>query len=539
MRAAIYARYSSSRQLERSIEDQIALCRDFVAAQGWTVVRTFTDHAISGGAMANRPGLIELLTNARAGGFDLVVAEALDRLSRDQEDVAGLFKRLQHAGIEIVTASEGEISEIEIGFKGTMNALFSKDLGDKVRRGQRGRVTAARVPGGLSYGYQVVRSLRPDGELERGLRGIDNDQADIVRRIFAEYVSGKSPRAIAHDLNRDGVPSPRGGTWTASTINGNRARRSGILWNEAYLGRVVWNRIRMVKDPDTGRRLSRPNTPDKVVSVEAPNLRIIDDDIWAKAQALKARVGEYRRPRRRPKRLLSGLVRCGACGGGYTVKDRNRLACSAHREKGTCDNGATVLIDDLERRVLEGLRERLLAPDVVKEYLREYRKGAKMRKTEAAKRTATMRQRLADLNDQIERFVDAIGAGTDTPAVRERLAALEEEKRKIEAEFETAPEARVVDLHPGLADDYRRRVEGLQSALNADDDSRREAGAILRSLIDRIEIVPGERRGKHEAHLHGRLAAVIGLAEGKAPSQPDLGVWMVAGEGLEPPTRGL
>ena len=295
----------------------------------------------------------------------------------------------------------------------------------------------------------------------------------------------------------------------------------------------------MVRNPDTGRRLSRPNDAGEVIVVEAPELRIIDDETWAKAQALKSRVGEHARPRRRPKRLLSGLVRCGVCHGGYTVKDRKHWACSAHREKGTCDNGTTVMIDDLERRVLEGLRERLLAPDVVAEFVRAYREGANARKVGAARRTAGIRRRLKDITEEIERLVDTICAGTDTPASRARLVALEEEKPTLEAELAAMPEDRVVDLHPGLADDYCRRVKELQAALNADDDSRREAGTILRSLIDRIEILPGDGRGKHEAHLYGRLAAVIGLAEGKAPDQPDLGVWMVAGEGLEPPTRGL
>ena len=203
MRAALYARYSSDKQSDRSIDDQLELCRDLVAARGWTVICTFTDHAISGAASVNRPGLLDLQRAADTGAVDVVVAEALDRLSRDQEGMAGLYKRLTFAGAVIVTVSEGEISELHIGLKGTMNALFLKDLADKVRRGQRGRVAAARAPGGLSYGYAMVRSIEPDGDFERGLRRVDEEQATIVRRIYAEYISGKSPRAIAHDLNHE------------------------------------------------------------------------------------------------------------------------------------------------------------------------------------------------------------------------------------------------------------------------------------------------------------------------------------------------
>src|SRR3546814_14246640 len=83
------------------------------------------------GASALRPGYQKLLEDARGGAFDVVVAEALDRLSRDQEDVAALYKRLNFAGVTIVTLAEGEISELHVGLKGTMNALFLKDLAQR------------------------------------------------------------------------------------------------------------------------------------------------------------------------------------------------------------------------------------------------------------------------------------------------------------------------------------------------------------------------------------------------------------------------
>src|SRR6185436_12708224 len=142
--------------------------------------------------------------------FDVVVSEALDRLSRDQEDIAGLFKRLGHFDVRIHTLSEGDISELHVGLKGTMNALFLKDLAARVRRGQRGRAEARRAAGGLSYGYRLVREIGADGEIERGKREIDPDQAAVIRRIFEDYIAGRSPRAIAASLNQEGIPSPRG-----------------------------------------------------------------------------------------------------------------------------------------------------------------------------------------------------------------------------------------------------------------------------------------------------------------------------------------
>ena len=114
MRAVIYARYSSQNQREDSIEDQVRLCRGFVESQGWTYLHAYTDRAVSG-ASPMRSGYQKLLEDARAGEFDVVVAEALDRLSRDQEDIAGLYKRLSFSGIKIVTLAEGEISDLHVG----------------------------------------------------------------------------------------------------------------------------------------------------------------------------------------------------------------------------------------------------------------------------------------------------------------------------------------------------------------------------------------------------------------------------------------
>ena len=143
-RAAIYARYSSDSQREASIDDQIRLCREFVGRHDWTLVQTFHDAALSG-ATSFRPGYQALVEAANQGQFDVVVAESLDRLSRDQADVAALFKRLKFAGIRIVTLADGDVTELHVGLKDTMNALFLQDLAQKTHRGQRGRIEAGKT----------------------------------------------------------------------------------------------------------------------------------------------------------------------------------------------------------------------------------------------------------------------------------------------------------------------------------------------------------------------------------------------------------
>src|SRR5205809_4444533 len=129
MRAALYARYSTDLQREASIEDQVRVCRQRIEQEGWQLAATYSD-AASSGASRLRPGYQKLLEDARAGEFDVVVSEALDRLSRDQEDVAALYKHLSFAGVKLVTTAEGEINELHVGLKGTMNALYLKDLAE-------------------------------------------------------------------------------------------------------------------------------------------------------------------------------------------------------------------------------------------------------------------------------------------------------------------------------------------------------------------------------------------------------------------------
>jgi DNA invertase Pin-like site-specific DNA recombinase len=123
LKVAIYARYSSDNQRDASIADQLRVCRDFASRRGWMVVHEFTDHAISGATLL-RSGFQALMRDALNQRFDIVLAEALDRFSRDQEDTAGLFKRLTFAGVNIVTLAEGDITHLHVGLKGTMNALF-------------------------------------------------------------------------------------------------------------------------------------------------------------------------------------------------------------------------------------------------------------------------------------------------------------------------------------------------------------------------------------------------------------------------------
>ena len=549
-RIAIYARYSTDMQSEASIEDQVRLCSERASKEGWRVVQSYTDHGISGANMM-RPGIQALMQDAQDGKFDLVIAEALDRLSRDQEDIAGIHKRLSFAGVQILTLSEGEISHLHIGLKGTMNALFLKDLADKTRRGLRGRVEAGKSGGGKCYGYDVVKKFDAGGEPIRGERTINDAQANTVRDIFRQYAAGVSPRKIATDLNKRGIQSLSGKGWTQSTINGNRDRGTGVLNNELYIGRLVWNRLRYIKDPDTGKRVSRLNPESDWIIHEVPDLAIVDDELW---QAVKDRQKGLTRKqsksaednlwdRRRPKYLFSGLMACGECSGGFSKISKDHFGCSTARNKGTCSNRRSIRRDLLEDTVLNGLQHHLMDPELAALFAEEY--VAHLNKLRIERNTSIegWKAEWERADKELDKLVDAICDGTPASKVKDRMWELEHRKEELDRLINTTNEAPAY-IHPNMGKRYREQVTELVATLN-DDNRRTEAANMLRGLIDKIVLSPDKDSDKGVViDLQGALAGILSLCSdgknaGKVNKADIQQVVLVAGAGFEPATFRL
>src|SRR5262249_12999644 len=140
-----------------------------------------------------------------------------------------------------------------------------------------------KLPGGKAYGYDIVAETT-------GERCINGGEAAIVRRIFAEFAAGRSPRTIAKQLNADKIAGPGERPWGDTTIRGQADRGTGILNNALYIGRLEWNRCSYVKDPRTGKRVARPNPPDRWEIVEVPHLRIIDEASWNRVKARQQKI---------------------------------------------------------------------------------------------------------------------------------------------------------------------------------------------------------------------------------------------------------
>ena len=551
IRAIIYARYSTDLQSEASVEDQVRLCQAYAEREGWRIIDTYADRGISGASLL-RPGYQAMMELARNGEVDVIVAESLDRLSRDQEETAALFKRLRFFGVELITVSEGQITELHVGLKGTMNALYLKDLAMKTHRGLEGRVREGRSGGGISFGYTVVDERDGRGDLVRGGRRIDEGQANVVRRIFRNFADGLSPKSIAHSLNEERVPGPAGNAWGPSTIYGNWRRATGILNNELYVGRLVWNRLRYVKDPTTGKRVSKPNPPEALIVKEVPDLRIIDDELW---QRVKDRQESTRKTvtatnrgvrserARRPAYLLSGLLTCGVCGGGFSKISRDHYGCSRARNQGTCDNRLSIRRDVVEARVLDGLRQHLMQPEAVKLFVEAFNTEMAHLWSERHGQRLAQEQELARLQTRIDKTVDAIIDGNRSQEIKDRLAQQEARKAELSAAL-ADPAEPMPALHPGIADAYARKVDNLAAALN-NPAIRQEASEAIRTLIQEVRLIPGG--GTLQIELFGELAALLALCtrhtrehpRGDARVLDDVQVTLVAGAGFEPATFRL
>ncbi len=538
MRAVAYCRFSSENQSAASIPDQIRLCRDFVDRQEWTYLDAYTDRAMSG-ASALGPGYQQLIADARSKRFEVVVAEALDRLSRDQADVANLYKLLNFLGIKLVTVAEGEISELHVGLRGAMNALFLRDLAQKVHRGLEGRVQLGRSGGGLCYGYEVIREVDARGEPVCGGRTINKVEAAVVRRIFREFAAGRSPRTIALQLNKEGVAGPHGRPWGPSTIYGDWRRGTGLLNNDLYIGQLIWNRQHFIKDPYTGQRQARPNPRDEWIMQEVPELRIVDDALWNEVKARQKHIrhdlthdgaGIRSERARRPAYLLSSLIKCGVCRGGFSKVSAHHYGCSNARNRGTCGNLLTIRRDVLEASVLSGLKTHLMHPDLVKAFAAEYHR--ELNRLNALRDDALARGKadLARVDRQIRAIIDAIKDGLRTPGMKEKLLSLKARKAELAAAVKHAPPP-APRLHPRLAEIYRQKVENLLEELNRPE-LRIEASQAIRALIEEIRLVP--ENGKLEIELAGDLAGILALASRSEKPvsvvRDGLQVTLVAGE---------
>lgn len=533
-RAAIYARYSTDLQDDKSIADQFALCRAYAKRESYTVVGEHHDAAKCGASIMGRYGLQDMLVAAYAGKYDAIIVEHQDRLSRDQEDTHHVYKRLKHHGVKLLEVHGGEANTLTVGMKAIVAEMYREDNAKKVRRGMAGLISNGKSAGGRAYGYQP--HPRETGRLE-----IIPAEAAIITEIYTRYGNGDTPRQIAADLNARGVAAPRGKRWAANTLIGNGKRGSGILANCLYRGVRVWNRVRMLKDPDTGRRVSRSNdAADWQTSDLDETIRVISDDLWSRVQAVKSdrSSGEHKpgHAMRAPKRLLSGLLKCGACGGGMGSKGRDRtgktrIHCTRHAESGDCPDPRSYYLDDIEADVIARIAGEFRSPRVIQAYIDEYQRETKALTATIRSERDGIERRIATLDGEARRSFDLLAAGVVSgERAEQKLRHIEAEivalKGKLASIEQPVP---VIALHPTALASSLAAIETLRDALASDGQS--EAARLLRAVIDSVTLTPtGEAKHRWtpppQIEILGKLESLIG-----APAIPSKSIRGMNGSG--------
>jgi site-specific DNA recombinase len=299
-RVAIYSRSACATTSSVALADQERNCREHAEKQGWVVLEDFvrSDVGKSGRTLQYRNGLNELLAAAQVKPcpFDVLVVDDYSRLSRSLKDILHLAETLKSRGVKLYIVSQ-HLDSDDANFRmmligaATLDELHVHKLRQQVHRGLEGRVRQGFSAGGRCFGYRSVpvpNHHHPDHQGGAGVLGYKlepvENEAEVIRQVFQFYADGLSSSQIAARLNHEHLPAPRrlGTGPSESTWNPRLVIR--ILKNEKYVGKLIWNRTIRVRDPATGKIMSRKNPPQMWLVVDVPQLRLISEQLWDKVQ---------------------------------------------------------------------------------------------------------------------------------------------------------------------------------------------------------------------------------------------------------------
>ncbi len=580
LRAAIYARYSTTKQRDASIDDQNRNCERLAKREGWDIVHRFSDKGLSG-ARHDRPDYQRMIKAAAADEFDVLLTDDLSRLGRDSLERERIIRRFeQRHRIRIIAVSDGYDSEsksrkIQRGFKNIMDELYIDELAAKTHRGLEGQVLKHLSAGGRAYGYTSKPVVDPAGGTDRYGRPkllgysriIDKSKRKHVVEIFQMYADGMNPKAIARELNANGIPSPSAdwkrtggkrtdGKWMASAIY-------SLLNNEIYIGEVVWNKSRFERDPDTGKRFRVSRPEHEWHRDTQKSLRIVSEKIWhqVKARQLQMRkdsenirgaLKNGNKPGRKPTNFWSGLLCCGSCGRNYIKVSRYEYGCGSHANGGkhACANDLRAKISILDRRVIPTIQSELLSEEWLLHMKRHMKKHLERRLSELARtdNRAQTERRLATVNTELKNVADAVAEIGWHPALKEKIEDLTDEKRQLGARLETAEvDPRLATsfstVLPALMEKNIKTVLNFSELKNDSPHAVAKARSALQKLTGRIELNPtGRRNDRLVAKLeltNERIQLLADEALKGQSQQKQLYIKMVAGAGFEPATFGL
>jgi DNA invertase Pin-like site-specific DNA recombinase len=526
--AVAYARYSTEKQSKRSIDDQFSLLEKIAKQHGYKIVEFLKDEAIAGSGTLGRAGWLKLMrmVTAKNSTIGAVFIESCSRMSRDLADTARDFKRITHrqradgSHVELIDL-EGPLNTMRIGMSGIMNQEFRKHLGNMMRRAWDGRVKDGLMPGKPAYGHRKVAGTSFERE-------IDPDAAKIINRIFIEYANLEPVRGIAAGLNRDGILSPSGGKWNHTVFIAGGGNGKGIIGNRIYIGENVWNQNRSVISIETEKRCKEKGKPEDLLTVSVPHLRIIDQDLWDRAQQVRtgrSRQGSAVRVYKKSivNHILAGRLTCGACGGDMKIVwskagEHSRIGCTNSRNKGLCDNSKSYDLVEIEATVLHGIKHDLDVKALMAYTEGAHKEWAKRQRAASGEREVVERA----LNRVIEKRDRIVSAMTDPDMPLEPLkvkykeielerAGLADKLRMIEAD---GGGGNVVTLHPAMIRNFRTNIETMHTALTDTKLSEAELAPFrvaFGNVFDRIVVHPTGKRRPVEVTPYARISAIMGV----------------------------
>ncbi len=440
MRAALYTRVSTRDQEEEgtSLVSQEARCRAYAFEQHYAVDESNVYRETHTGAQLwERPALSRMREAIRQGNLDVVVAYAIDRLSRNTAHLTVLIEEAEHAGtrVEFVTESLDHSPEGKLirDIRGYAAQVEHEKIRERTIRGKLERVRAGRLlPGGKPlYGYRWI-----DVEDERGnvvkKAGLEVDPmtAPVVRRIFADCVNGKSLRRIATDLTLEAIPAPRGkAEWQPNSV-------AKILHHPNYTGRArAWWYRPVGETKALGFDLERAvELPDGVVP------QLVDEGTWHVVQErLRRNKEQAARNNKEPSKTLlrAGFGRCGLCGGILSAErragDRHIYRCSKGKLAGMhCTHNISARI--LDAAVWERVESILTRPAIVAQELERLRRDDPTETDLAA-----IDRAVAEAGRRETNLAQAISMLTDPDAIAplaRQLQLLADQKRQFLGERE-------------------------------------------------------------------------------------------------------
>ena len=541
MKAAIYARYSSDNQREQSIEDQVRVCQNYAREKNIEILNEhiYFDEARSG-SIRNRAGLDALMKSSEEKKFDIVLVDDSSRISRDVYYFNQLLCRFIYLKIRLISISDGldtqeENAKVGYQFRSIFNELYLTDLKKKTHRGQMGQIIRGFMMAGVSYGYESVPvgDLRPDkkGRLRADgyTQKIIPEEARVIKKIYTDFVEGKSLNAIVRVLNRDKVPCRKGlrGGWNISTI-------SRILKKEKYKGTYIWNRTTSVKDPMTGKRKKIIRPKSEWVIQEKKELVIVEPELWEKAQkrfqeiknACPIRKSFGRKQKSyveaNPTHLLSGNIVCGNCGGAIVLvsgKSAGYYGCHNAR-RGSCDNKMLINRKKIEDLFMDALREKVLRPEHLQLV---YQKVAKQIQKQFSHIPEEIRLKKMELNKaetRIHRFIEFIAEAKATASIATALENAESKAKMLTCELKSLERAKEEAFEPPPLEWIGYQIGKIQEAL----ESKTEKSALLlRKLVGKITLTPKVPEvGKPYYHAKSKLKS-FAILKGKTHAASDVG----------------